>query len=96
MRQPREFDASVLSDRHTAYLLDLVAGGDECALARLYDRIATRVYRHFHEAFADPARAATATHSIFVEIWSHAPRYRSSGSAATAWIAQLVRSRTVA
>ncbi|MBN9213590.1 MAG: hypothetical protein ABS62_04115 [Microbacterium sp. SCN 70-200] len=76
-----------------AELLVLVAGGDEGALARLYDLMGARVYGLLVDAV--PGDAAEQLQLVFVEVWATAGWFDRAVQTGDAWVMGIARRRLV-
>ena len=76
-------------------LLHQVAGGDEAALAGLYDATCSRVYGLALRILRNPAAAEEITEDVFFQIWRQALRYDPERGRPMAWILTIARSRAL-
>lgn len=77
----------------TDALLARVAGGDQLALAELYDATSGRVYGLLLRAVKSRALAATMLQDVYVDVWSHAAEFDASSGTALTWLGGIVRRR---
>jgi RNA polymerase sigma-70 factor (ECF subfamily) len=73
-----------------AALMRRCAGGDEQALAALYDRWAGPVLAFVERMCRDRAQAEDVTQEVFLRVWRAAPRYEPTAKFST-WIFQIAR-----
>jgi RNA polymerase sigma-70 factor (ECF subfamily) len=78
-----------------ALLLERIAGGDQDAVAELYDRHARRAYGLALRVTADPTLAEDAVQEAFCAIWRRADSFRTSRGSATSWLLALVHHKAV-
>ncbi len=78
-----------------ALLLERIAGGDQDAVAELYDRHARRAYGLALRVTADPTLAEDAVQEAFCAIWRRADSFRTSRGSATSWVLALVHHKSV-
>jgi RNA polymerase sigma factor (sigma-70 family) len=78
-----------------ALLLERIAGGDQDAVAELYDRHARRAYGLALRVTADPTLAEDAVQEAFCAIWRRAESFRHSRGSATSWVLALVHHKAV-
>jgi RNA polymerase sigma factor (sigma-70 family) len=82
-------------DHHLMTLIDRVAQRDEAALKALYDLTARKLYGLAMRVVANSERAEDVLQESFLQIWRNAPDYRASLSPPMAWLALIVRSRSL-
>lgn len=75
--------------------LQAIAGGDELALRRLYDRHGATVYGLVLRMLGDPERAAMATVETFTQAWRDAGRYRGVRGNVLGWLTTIARLRAL-
>jgi hypothetical protein len=73
-----------------------IAGGDEGALAELYDRICPQVLGLVQRFRVDDEQAEELVHGIFLEIWRTAPLFDGTNTTAAAWILSLAHLQATA
>jgi RNA polymerase sigma-70 factor (ECF subfamily) len=78
-----------------AELVERVAGGDQQALAKLYDRFSGPLYGTALRVLRDPAEAQDVVHDTFVTLWEKAATFETSRGSAFAWAVTLVRNRAI-
>ncbi len=78
-----------------ALLVKRMAGGDEAALAELYDRHARQVYAVARAVVRQAEDADEVTTDVFVQVWTSAGRYDAGRGAVMAWLLTLARSRSL-
>lgn len=87
---------SAPSDDHQLMtLIDSVAQRDEAALKALYDLTARKLYGLALRVVSNAERAEDVLQESFLQIWRNAPDYRASLSPPMAWLALIVRSRSL-
>lgn len=87
---------SAPSDDHQLMtLIDSVAQRDEAALKALYDLTARKLYGLALRVVNNAERAEDVLQESFLQIWRNAPDYRASLSPPMAWLALIVRSRSL-
>lgn len=72
-----------------------VAANDEGAVAELYDRFASLVYRMAFQATPARVEAEDAVQEIFVRLWRTAGRYDPSRAALVTWVMLISRRHLV-
>jgi RNA polymerase sigma-70 factor (ECF subfamily) len=72
-----------------------MAGGDESALAALYDRHATAIYSLALRITRRPQDAEDVTQQVFTQAWQTAARHDRSRGAVAAWLLMMARSRAI-
>lgn len=81
LSQPGELDA----------LMADVAGGDETAFRRLYDRMAGKLFAVIRRIAGSEAAAEEALQETFLRIWNHADRYDPALASASTWMVTIAR-----
>lgn len=72
-------------------LMQAVASGDADAVARLYDRFGSLVYRMAYQVLPSRDDAEDAVQEIFVRLWKTAHRYDPERAALVTWVMLLSR-----
>ncbi len=72
-----------------------VAAGEEAALAMLYERFGSLVYRMAFQAVPSKSEAEDAVQEIFVRLWRTASRYDPSRAALVTWVILISRRQLV-
>ena len=80
------------ADRH---LLERVAGGDEQALGRLYDRYGKILYTVVYRIVGQKADAEEVLMEAFAQIWRDAKRFEAARGSVAAWLTMITRSRAL-
>jgi RNA polymerase sigma-70 factor (ECF subfamily) len=76
-------------------ILGLVAGGDQAAFDRLYDRVAGMVFGVARRVVRHPAQAEEVAQEALVEVWRTATRFDPARAAALTWILTIAHQRAV-
>ncbi|HXF68438.1 MAG TPA: sigma-70 family RNA polymerase sigma factor [Thermoflexus sp.] len=82
-------------DLEDAALLTLIAGGDEQALAALYDRHGARAFSLALRILGDPGAAEEVVLDVFWSIWQHAGTFMPERSRFTTWLYAMIRNRAI-
>lgn len=94
--RPHNARMSAPTDDHQLMtLIDRVAQRDEAALKALYDTTARKLYGLALRVVGNTERAEDVLQESFLQIWRNAPDYRASLSPPMAWLALIVRSRSL-
>ena len=72
-----------------------VAAGDERAVAELYDRFGSLVYKMAFQSMPTRAEAEDAVQEIFVRLWKTAQRYDADRAALVTWVMLISRRQLV-
>jgi RNA polymerase sigma-70 factor (ECF subfamily) len=72
-------------------LMQGVAGGDPVAVAQLYDRFGSLVYRMAYQAMPNRDEAEDAVQEIFVRLWRTSSRYDPTRAALVTWVMLISR-----
>jgi RNA polymerase sigma-70 factor, ECF subfamily len=83
------------NQREWQALVASLAGGDECALARLYDNTNRIVYGLALRILGDPSSAEDVTMEVYLQVWRTAESYEPQRGTVTSWLVTLVRSRAI-
>jgi RNA polymerase sigma-70 factor (ECF subfamily) len=89
MRRSHEQDDIDLS------LMQRVAADDETAIAELYDRFGSLVYRMAYQSMPTRADAEDAVQEVFVRLWRTAKRYDPKRAALVTWVMLISRRHLV-
>lgn len=76
-------------------LMRRVSTGEEAALATLYERFGSLVYRMAFQAVPSKSEAEDAVQEIFVRLWRTASRYDPSRAALVTWVILISRRQLV-
>lgn len=76
-------------------LMQRVAANEEAAIAELYDRFSSLVYRMAFQSMPTRAEAEDAVQEVFVRLWRTAGRYDESRSALVTWVMLISRRHLV-
>jgi RNA polymerase sigma-70 factor, ECF subfamily len=83
------------SDRELNALVARLAGGDEHALARLYDNTNRMVYGLALRMLVDPSSAEEVTMDVYLQVWRTAGSYDPQRGTVLSWLVTLARSRAI-
>ncbi|MEM9066819.1 MAG: sigma-70 family RNA polymerase sigma factor [Planctomycetota bacterium] len=72
-----------------------IARNEEAAVAELYDRFGSLVYRMAYQALPTRAEADDAVQEVFVRIWRTADRYDPKRAALVTWVMLISRRHLV-
>ncbi|MHC4989902.1 MAG: RNA polymerase sigma factor [Planctomycetota bacterium] len=72
-------------------LMHRVAAGDEQAVAELYDRFGTLVYKVARQLLPSQAEADDAVQEVFVRLWKTADRYDPRRAKLVTWVMLITR-----
>lgn len=78
-----------------ARLVARMAGGDERALADLYDATVSRVYGLALRICRDTTAAEDVTGDVYYQCWNEACRYQAQRSRVITWLLMICRSRAI-
>lgn len=76
-------------------LMQRIASNSEAAVAELYDRFGSLVYRMALQAMSTRAEAEDAVQEVFVRLWRTADRYDPRKAALVTWVMLLTRRHLV-
>ncbi|MBI3898009.1 MAG: sigma-70 family RNA polymerase sigma factor [Gammaproteobacteria bacterium] len=76
-------------------LLTRMAGGDEAALAQLYDATAARAYALALRITRDTRAAEEVMSDVYFQAWQQAARYDAARGRVLAWLLTICRSRAL-
>src|SRR5262252_4212946 len=76
-------------------LMRRVAADEESAVAELYDRFGSLVYRMAYQAMPTRADADDAVQEVFVRLWRTAKRYDPKRAALVTWVMLISRRHLV-
>lgn len=72
-----------------------VAANEETAVAELYDRFGSLVFRMAYQSLANRQEAEDAVQEVFVRLWKTAGRYDETRSALVTWVMLISRRHLV-
>src|ERR1700738_1182617 len=78
-----------------AALLVLVQGGDEHAMASLFDRYSKVVYSVALRVLRDPASAEDVLQEIFMQVWRNPDSFIATRGSLGGWLAVVSRNRSI-
>jgi RNA polymerase sigma-70 factor, ECF subfamily len=76
-------------------LMQRVAANDESAIAELYDRFGSLVFRMAYQCMPSRSEAEDAVQEVFIRLWRTASRYDDSRSALVTWVMLISRRHLV-
>ena len=77
--------------QHDWMLMHRVAAGDEAAVAELYDRFGSLVYKVARQLLPTRAEAEDAVQEVFVRLWQTAERYDPRRAKLVTWVMLIAR-----
>jgi RNA polymerase sigma-70 factor, ECF subfamily len=83
------------SERESKALVARLAGGDERALADLYDSTNRIVYGLALRILGDPSSAEEVAMEVYLQIWRTAESYDPRRGTVSSWLVTLARSRAI-
>ncbi len=93
--RPKADDARRRQDSIDLDLMQRVAANQESAVAELYDRFGSLVFRMAFQSLPSRAEAEDAVQEIFVRLWRTAGRYDPSRAALVTWVMLISRRHLV-
>lgn len=81
--------------RDDASLLQQVQGGDEYAMASLFDRYSKVVYSVALRVLRDPAAAEDVLQEIFMQIWRNPDSFIATRGSLGGWLSVVSRNRSI-
>lgn len=94
-RDEREVREEATRDPADFALIDRIRGGDESALAELYDRWSDRVHSLAVHLLRDARDAEDIVEETFWQAWRGASRYDAARGAVGTWLLTICRSRAL-
>jgi RNA polymerase sigma-70 factor (ECF subfamily) len=76
-------------------LMQRVAAGDDAAVARLYDRFGSLVFRMAYQVMPNRDEANDAVQEIFIRLWKTAGKYDPGRAALVTWVMLISRRQLV-
>ena len=76
-------------------LIERIAGGDNAALAELYDQYSGLMYATGCRILSDRREAEDLLHDVFIELWRKAGTYEASRGTVRTWLLMRLRSRAL-
>ena len=82
-------------DQDLISLVELVATGDQSALAALYDATNRLIYSLILRVLGDVSSAEEVLIDVYTQVWRQAASYDANRGAPLAWMATIARSRAI-
>jgi RNA polymerase sigma-70 factor (ECF subfamily) len=82
-------------DQDLISLVELVATGDQSALATLYDATNRLIYSLILRVLGDVSSAEEVLIDVYTQVWRQAASYDANRGAPLAWMATIARSRAI-
>jgi RNA polymerase sigma-70 factor (ECF subfamily) len=82
-------------DQDLVSLVELVATGDQSALATLYDATNRLIYSLVLRVLGDVSSAEEVLIDVYTQVWRQAASYDANRGAPLAWMATIARSRAI-
>ena len=76
-------------------LVHRVAGGDETALAELFERYSGLLLALSRRIVTDTSDAEEILQEVFLQVWNQAGRYDKARSSVSTWLVLITRSRSI-
>ncbi len=76
-------------------VMDRMIGGDQTALADLYDRHGRTIYSLALRIVSDRAEAEDVVQEVFTQAWRFCSRYDRSRATVAGWLVMMTRSRSI-
>jgi RNA polymerase sigma-70 factor (ECF subfamily) len=83
------------AETRQAELIRGVAGGDQQALATLYDATSRTVYGLLLRILSDPSTAEEVLLDVYTQVWRQAGSYSAARGKPMAWLTTIARSRAI-
>src|SRR5215212_7901432 len=83
------------AEKRQAELIRGVAGGDQQALAALYDATSRTVYGLLLRVLADASAAEEVLLDVYSQVWRQAGAYTEERGTPLAWLTTIARSRAI-
>jgi RNA polymerase sigma-70 factor (ECF subfamily) len=87
--------ATQQSDRDDGALISSIRGGNQGAMAELYDRYSSIVYAVAMRVLGDTAAAEDVLQDVFMQLWRNPGAFDSSRGSLAPWLAVIARNRAV-
>src|ERR1700710_2929786 len=94
-RETEVGNTASLSNRDDAALLQMVQGGDDSAMASLFDRYSKVVYSVALRVLRDPSAAEDVLQEIFMQIWRNPDGFIATRGTLGGWLAVVSRNRSI-
>ena len=78
-----------------AALVSAIRGGDQSAMATLYDRYSSILYSVALRVLADTGAAEDVLQEVFMQLWRNPTAFDSSRGSLGAWLAVITRNRSI-
>lgn len=76
-------------------LVSAIRGGDQSAMATLYDRYSSIVYSVALRVLADTGAAEDVLQEVFMQLWRNPTAFDASRGSLGAWLAVITRNRSI-
>lgn len=90
-----EAGAARMRDQNLAELAQRIAGGDQDALAKLYDETNRLVYSLVYRVLGEHSTAEEVTMDVYMQVWRQAARFDAARGALLTWLLTIARSRAI-
>lgn len=95
MSAERELEPAASPGDRLGALIARSAGGDESAIADLYDATCRHVFGLVFRILRDSAEAEEVTLDVYLQVWRQAPRYEPGRGGPMVWILMMARTRAI-
>ncbi|MBS0456485.1 MAG: sigma-70 family RNA polymerase sigma factor [Proteobacteria bacterium] len=93
--RPEGMGAATAADAQFGHWIEAIVGGDQRALAALYDATFARVFGLVQRIVRDTATAEEVVEDAYFQVWRQAVRFDPKRGKALTWVLAIARSRAI-